>query len=79
MKEILRTDRLLLRELTEGDLDDLRELLQDRRVMYAYDHVLARRMCALGWNANRGAMPSSASAFGRQSSWTVAPWSVKQG
>ena len=35
MKEILRTDRLLLRELTEGDLDDLRELLQDRRVMYA--------------------------------------------
>ena len=24
MKEILRTDRLLLRELTEGDLDDLR-------------------------------------------------------
>ena len=38
MKEILRTDRLLLRELTEGDLDDLRELLQDRRVMYAYDH-----------------------------------------
>ena len=38
MKEILRTDRLLLRELTEDDLDDLRELLQDRRVMYAYDH-----------------------------------------
>ncbi len=38
MKEILRTDRLLLRELTQGDLDDLRELLQDRRVMYAYDH-----------------------------------------
>ena len=38
MKEILRTDRLLLRELTEDDLKGLRELLQDRRVMYAYDH-----------------------------------------
>ena len=35
MKEILRTDRLLLRELTGDGLDGLRELLQDRRVMYA--------------------------------------------
>ncbi len=38
MRVILQTERLLLRELEEGDIPDLREMLQDRRVMYAYGH-----------------------------------------
>ena len=37
-KEILRTGRLALREMTEDDLGDLREILQDPEVMYAYEH-----------------------------------------
>lgn len=36
MKEILRTRRLLLREMTEADLPDLRQILLDPQVMYAY-------------------------------------------
>ena len=38
MKVILQTERLFLRELVEGDIPDLKEILQDRRVMYAYGH-----------------------------------------
>ena len=36
MKEILRTRRLLLREMTEGDISDLEEILLDPEVTYAY-------------------------------------------
>lgn len=39
MKEILRTPRLILRELTEEDLEDLREIHQDEETMTAYAHV----------------------------------------
>lgn len=35
---ILETSRLILREWTDTDLPDLSEMLQDPRVMYAYDH-----------------------------------------
>lgn len=35
---ILETERLILREFTSADLPDLREILQDPEVMYAYDH-----------------------------------------
>ena len=38
MREILNTRRLSLREMTEDDLGDLREILQDPEVMYAYEH-----------------------------------------
>lgn len=34
---ILETERLYLRELTEADLDALREILQDEETMYAYE------------------------------------------
>ena len=38
---ILQTERLLLREMTSLDLPDLREMLQDSRVMYAYEGPFA--------------------------------------
>ena len=34
---ILQTHRLLLREMTQSDFSDLCEILQDSRVMYAYE------------------------------------------
>lgn len=41
MKKIMETDRLYLRELTENDFHDLCEILQDREVMYAYEHAFS--------------------------------------
>jgi RimJ/RimL family protein N-acetyltransferase len=38
MKTVFETDRLYLREFTENDYDDLCEILQDKDVMYAYEH-----------------------------------------
>ena len=35
-REILRTPRLILREMTREDFGDLAEMLQDADVMYAY-------------------------------------------
>lgn len=35
---ILETERLFLRELEQTDFDDLSEILQNPRVMYAYEH-----------------------------------------
>lgn len=35
---ILETKRLYLRELTPADFKDLAEILQDKEVMYAYEH-----------------------------------------
>lgn len=37
-KLILETERLLLRELEQSDWDDLAKILQNPRVMYAYEH-----------------------------------------
>ena len=42
MKEILRTRRLLLREMTEGDIPDLEEILLDPEVTYAYPHTFTK-------------------------------------
>ena len=39
MREILNTGRLLLREMVAGDLQDLKEMLQDPEVVYAYEHT----------------------------------------
>lgn len=39
----MRTRRLLLREMTEGDLPDLKEVLQDPEVMTAYEHSFSDR------------------------------------
>lgn len=38
---ILETERLYLREMTESDLPDLRKILQDPLVMYAYEHAFS--------------------------------------
>jgi len=38
MKPILQTDKLILREFIESDYQDLCEILQDKEVMYAYEH-----------------------------------------
>jgi RimJ/RimL family protein N-acetyltransferase len=39
MKKILETQRLYLRELTEEDYGDLCDILQNKEVMYAYEHA----------------------------------------
>jgi ribosomal-protein-alanine N-acetyltransferase len=39
----LETQRLLLRELEEGDLPGLRAILQDAETMYAYEHAFSER------------------------------------
>jgi len=38
-KEILRTERLLLREMEDGDFSALCRMLRDPAVMYAYEHA----------------------------------------
>jgi len=38
MKIILETNRLFLREFLDSDYNDLCEILQDKDVMYAYEH-----------------------------------------
>jgi RimJ/RimL family protein N-acetyltransferase len=42
MKIILKTNRLFLRELSENDYKDLCEILQDKEVMYAYEHSFSK-------------------------------------
>ena len=41
MKKILETERLLLREMGQGDFADLCEILQDKETMYAYEHAFS--------------------------------------
>jgi RimJ/RimL family protein N-acetyltransferase len=48
MKIILETNRLLLREFSENDYDDLCEILQDKDVMYAYEHSFSNEE-AVDW------------------------------
>lgn len=38
---ILQTERLYLREMTEQDLPDLRDILQDEKAMAAYEHAFS--------------------------------------
>ena len=38
---ILQTERLYLRQMTEQDLPDLRDILQDVEVMTAYEHAFS--------------------------------------
>lgn len=44
---ILETERLLLREMTCSDMGALREILQDPRVMYAYNGPFDEQECAV--------------------------------
>ena len=49
MKEmILKTKRLLLRELKQDDFDDICKLLQDPIVMYAYEGAFSKRSTGSG-------------------------------
>lgn len=41
MKEILRTERLILRETTEDDIGELTAILGDAETMYAYEHAFS--------------------------------------
>ncbi|HSP47284.1 MAG TPA: GNAT family N-acetyltransferase [Clostridiaceae bacterium] len=41
MERILETERTYLRRMTWDDLDDLKEILQDEEVMYAYEHAFS--------------------------------------
>ncbi len=41
MGRILETERTYLRELTLDDYDDLCEILQDKEIMYAYEHAFS--------------------------------------
>lgn len=41
MKRILKTERTYLRELAWEDYDDLCEILQDEKTMYAYEHAFS--------------------------------------
>ena len=41
MKIIMETERLFLRELTPSDLEDMKRVLQDKDVMYAYEHAFS--------------------------------------
>lgn len=38
MKTMLETRRLILREMSPADFDDIAEIMQDPRVVYAYEH-----------------------------------------
>ena len=37
----IETKRLIMREMTENDLPELRKILQDEEVMYAYEHAVS--------------------------------------
>lgn len=37
----IETNRLVMREMTEKDLPALAEILQDKDVMYAYEHAFS--------------------------------------
>ena len=39
--KIVETDRLVIRELNENDFDNLAKILQDKDVMYAYEHAFS--------------------------------------
>lgn len=41
MKIVMETERLYLRELTPDDLEDIKRVLQDKDVMYAYEHAFS--------------------------------------
>ena len=49
---IFETERLKLRELNIGDFKDLAEILQDKNVVYAYEHDFSEGMCMNGWSVS---------------------------
>ena len=51
-KQILTTDRLILREMDWDDFDALCRILRDRDVMYAYEHAFSEEE-AHAWLAKR--------------------------
>ncbi len=52
LKTILETERLLLREMEEGDYEGLCRMLRDPEVMYAYEHAFTEEE-AWAWLYNQ--------------------------
>jgi ribosomal-protein-alanine N-acetyltransferase len=49
---ILETERLFLREINKLDYDSLCRILQDKEVMYAYEHAFSDQECS-AWLENQ--------------------------
>ncbi|WP_315166336.1 GNAT family N-acetyltransferase [Metaclostridioides mangenotii] len=49
---ILETERLILREMNKSDYDSLCRILQDKEVMYAYEHAFSDQECS-AWLENQ--------------------------
>lgn len=43
MKKIMETKRLIIRELSQEDIADLSQILQDPEVVYAYEHTFTKK------------------------------------
>lgn len=52
MKTILETERLILREMTQDDYPPLCKILQDKDVMYAYEHAFSDEEATAWLNKN---------------------------
>ena len=61
MKQILETERVYLRQLTQEDYGELAELLADAEVMYAYEHAFTPEEihCLLYTSISQMSSPSS--------------------
>lgn len=46
------TERLILREMAENDLPDLKRILQDKEIMYAYEHAFSEEE-SVQWYENQ--------------------------
>ena len=77
MRVILQTERLILRELEEGDIPDLREMLQDRRVMYAYGHDFSDEDVRAWYERQQRRYATLGFASGRRWKGQAARWLAK--
>lgn len=62
---ILETQRLTLREMTQDDYADLCKILQDKEVMYAYEHAFSDEEAQAGWIISSAVIRRTGLAFGR--------------
>ena len=47
---IIETERLILKQMTKNDFNSLKSLLQDKDVMYAYEHAFSDEECETWFN-----------------------------
>ena len=67
---IIETERLQLREMELDNIEALATILQDDRVMYAYNGAFQRMKQWLGYRNSSGVMLTTDSAFGEYFSKT---------